>query len=105
MAIDLMMEMLPFPSSRTVSEKLALVLTQEVESNQLQYKIIKNDLSRLGFLAKTSLDHNDFCMFGKSLPDLYFYKHHSGNNIVKAGLVKKICSSEFEEYNICLYPI
>ena len=101
-AVDLMMEMLAFPSIRTVSEKLALVLThttkpeKEVELNQLQYQIIKNDLSNLGFLVKTSIDQNDFCMFGKSLPDLYFYKDHSGN-IVKAGLLKKICSNEFEE--------
>ena len=98
-AVDLMMEMLAFPSIRTVSEKLALVLThttkpeKEVELNQLQYQIIKNDLSNLGFLVKTSIDQNDFCMFGKSLPDHYFYKDHSGN-IVKAGLLKKICSSK-----------
>ena len=64
--------------------------------NQLQYQRIKNDLSNLGFLVKTSIDHNDFCMFGKSLPNLYFYKDHSGN-IMKAGLLKKICSNEFEE--------
>ena len=103
-AVDLMMEMmemLAFPSIRTVSEKLALVLThttkpeKEVELNQLQYQIIKNDLSNLGFMVKTSIDQNDFCMFRKSLPDLYFYKDHSGN-IVKAGLLK-ICSNEFEE--------
>ena len=91
-----MMEMLAFPSIRTVSEKLALVLThttkpeKEVELNQLQYQIIKNDLSNLGFLVKTSIDQNDFCMFGKSLKD-------HGGNIVKAGLLKKICSNEFEE--------
>ena len=78
MSVDLMMEMLAFPRMRTVSEKLALVITHttkpEMELNQLQHQKIQSDLSNFGFLVKTSIHHNDFCMFEKSLPDLYFYK-------------------------------
>ena len=78
-AADLMMQMITFTkSSRKVSEKLAVVLAhttkldKEVEMNQLQYQLIKDDLSNLRFMVKTLIVHNDFCMFGKLLPDLYF---------------------------------
>lgn len=98
-------------SNRKFSEELALTLThtttiqKEVEITQLCYQNIHKDLTALGFVVKTTIGHNDFCLFGKSLPDLYFYKDFRGN-IVRAGLLKRIWSDDtvdedlYKEYGL-----
>lgn len=81
--------------SRKFFEKLAMALMyttdidKETELNKLCYHSVKKDLGALGFVVKSSIEQNDFCLFGKSLPDLYFYKDFGGN-IVQAGLLKRV---------------
>ena len=64
--------------NRKLSEELALTLThttsiqKEVKINQLCYQNIHQDLAALGFVVKATIAHSDFCLFGKSSPDLYF---------------------------------
>ena len=76
-----------------VVDKLSLVLSSyhmTITKNQHYCKHVEHELRALGFVVEFHIEQNEYCLFGKSLPDLYFYKE-STNNMIKVGLLTKFC--------------
>ena len=69
--------------SRRTAERLASLISnhsmdidKEVQLNTMYYRMVSRELSELGFIIKAHIEQSDFCLFGKSVPDIYFYKEH-----------------------------
>lgn len=87
--------------SRKTAERLAYILShytmdldKETRLNTLYYKVVSPELSNLGFVVKSHIEHSDSCLFGKSVSDLYFYKENG--SVVLATLMNE------EKANICI---
>ena len=73
-----------------------MTITKKVQQNQHYFKHIEHELRALGFVVKFHIEQNDYCLFGKSLPDLYFYKELT-YNMIKVGLLTKVCDKSQDE--------
>ena len=68
-------------------------ITKEPQQNQFYLNYIQEELVALGFVIKPNIKQSVFSLFGKSLPDLYFYKE-SGKSVVGAGLLTKYSNKD-----------
>jgi len=66
----------------------------KTQLNTPHYKMVSPELINLGFVVKLHIQHSDFCLFGKSVPDVYFYKH--GSVVVLAAVMSE------EKTNTCI---
>ena len=64
-------------------------ISKEVQQNGNCYTLVQDELCSLGFVVKCHIEQREFCLFGKSMPDLYFYKELTGNK-AKVGLLMKL---------------
>ena len=71
-----------------------LVVNKEVQRNDWIIAAIKGELASKGFRANHSYPQTNFSVFGKSLPDFYFYKE--GKHI-QAGVVVMMENDDIDE--------
>ena len=69
--------------------------TFELPLNQLFCSKVEGALTNLGFTVSKTLPGSQFCIFGKSQPDLCFYKCKNAGSL-KAGFVKYFSCGEVE---------
>ena len=69
-------------------------IDKEVQRNNICYNHTKAALNGLDFIAKQSIEHSDFCLYGKSTIDMYFYKDCGAT--VSSAVIKKLenCKDE-----------
>ena len=82
---------------RSVLDRLAVLLSsynmrisKEVQQNEHYHTLVKDELRSLGFVVKSHIEQSDFCLFGKSLPDLYYFYKESTGSKAKVGLLMKL---------------
>ena len=54
--------------------KLKKDITKEVQRNEFCYDHVQSSLQELDFVSQPSIEHCKFCIYGKSLMNLYLYK-------------------------------
>lgn len=82
--------------SHRVLDRLSVLLSsynmkisKEVQQNENYYTLVQDELRSLRFVVKCHIEQSEFCLFGKSMPDLYFYNELTGNK-AKVGLLMKL---------------
>ena len=51
-----------------------MIVSKEIQKNDWIISSLKHELESWGFIVNYFYSQSDFCLFGKSLPDFYFYK-------------------------------
>ena len=74
-----------------------LIVSKEIQKNDWITTSIKGELESKGFHVNCTYSQTNFSIFGKSLPDFYFYKE--GKHI-KAGVVAMMQNNDNEEVDI-----
>ena len=74
-------------------DQVAFEIDEELLLNQLFCSKVKGALTNLGFTVSKTLPGSQFCIFGKSQPDLCFYKCKNASSL-KAEFVKDFYDKE-----------
>lgn len=70
-------------------------INKETQRNEICYNHTKAALNGLDFISKQTIEQSDFCLYGKSTIDMYFYKDCGAT--VNSAVIKKLENYEDED--------